>query len=188
MGDGTVNLQRLLGNFLLAVGRQVFERPHIVQAVSQLDHDHADVVHHGEHHLAQVLRLLLFLGREINFADFCDTLDDVSHLLAKFLADIDDGHRGVFHRIVQQPGRHRDRIHLHLGEHQGNFQGMHEVGLARGATLPGMHVQRIIVGFFDEFQIVRGPIGLHPLHQVAEARDREDIGCDLFAQSRHVGL
>ena len=80
-----------LGNFLLAIGRQVFERAHVVQAVGQFDEDDANVVDHGQHHLAQVFCLLLFAGGEINFADLGYALDDMRDLLAEFLADVDDG-------------------------------------------------------------------------------------------------
>ena len=186
--DRPVDLERLLGDLLLAIGLQVLERAHVVQAVGQLDEHDADVVHHGEHHLAQVFGLLLFLGGEIDLADLGDAFDDVRDLLAEFLADVDDGDRGVFDGIVQQAGGNGDRIHLHLGQNQRHFKGMHQVRLTRGAGLAGMHLQGIVVGFLDDFQIVGRPVGLHPLHQVAKLRDREDVGCDLLAQRRHEGL
>ena len=102
VGDGGVDFQRLFGDLVLALGRQVLEGAHVVQAVGQLDEHHADVVDHGEHHLAQVFGLLLFPGGEVNLADFGDAFDDVSDLLAEFLADVDDGDRRVFDRIVEQ--------------------------------------------------------------------------------------
>ena len=91
VGDGRVDLQRFFGDFVLAVGLQVFERAHVVQPVGQLDEHYADVVDHGEHHLAQVFGLLLLARGEINFADLGDALDDMRDLLAEFLADVDDG-------------------------------------------------------------------------------------------------
>ena len=120
-------------------GGEVLERAHVVQAIGQLDEHDADVVDHGEHHLAQVLGLLLFLGGEIDFADLGDAFDDVGDLLAEFLANVDDRDRGVFDRIVQQSGGNRDRIHLHLGEDERNFERMDKVGLTRGAGLAGVH-------------------------------------------------
>ena len=89
------------GDFLLAVGRQMLQGAHVMQAVGQLDEHHADVIHHRQHHLAQVFGLLFFAGGEVDGADLGDALDDVRHLLAKFFADIDDRHRGIFHRIMQ---------------------------------------------------------------------------------------
>ena len=134
--DGRVNLQRLFGDLLLALRRQVLQRPHVVQAVGQLDQHDADVVHHGQHHLAQVFRLLLFAGGKINLADLGDAFDNVRDLLAELLANIDNRDRRVFHRVVQQPGGDRHRIHLHFRQHQRHFQRMHQIRLAGGARLP----------------------------------------------------
>src|SRR5579883_3329323 len=85
----------------------------------------ADRLHNMRtHHLPQVLGLLLFLGGKVNPADLGHALDNMRHLLAEFLADVHDRHRRVFHRIVQQPGGHRHRIHLHFRQHQRHFKGM----------------------------------------------------------------
>ena len=69
----------------------MFQGAHIVQAIGQFDQDDADVVDHGEHHLAQVFCLLLFAGGEVDLADLGDAFYDVRDLLAEFFADVDDG-------------------------------------------------------------------------------------------------
>ncbi len=130
VGDGRVDFQRLFGDFVLALGLQVLERAHVVQAVGQLDEHHADVVDHGQHHLAQVFGLLFFARGEVDFADLGDALDDVGDLLAEFLADVDDGDGGVFDRIVQQSGGDGDRVHFHFGENERDFERMDQIGLA----------------------------------------------------------
>ena len=89
MRDGSVDVERLAGNFLLALGRQVLEGAHVVQAVGEFDEDDADVVDHGQHHLAEVFGLRFFAGGEVDLADLGDALDDVGDLLAEFLADFD---------------------------------------------------------------------------------------------------
>ena len=188
VGDGRINLQRLFGDLVLAIGRQVLQRAHVVQAVGQFDEHHADVVDHGQHHLAQVFGLLLFARREVNFADLGDAFDDVRDLLAEFLANVDDGDRGVFDRIVQQSGGHGDRVHLHFGEDERDFQGMDEIRLAGGAALAFMMFQGVIVGLLDDGEIVLRTVLLHPLHQVAELGERKGSGRDLLAQARHVRL
>ena len=128
------------------------------------------------------------LGGEIDFADLGDAFDDVRDLLAEFLADVDDGDRGVFDGIVQQAGGDGDRVHLHLGQNQRDFQRMNQVGLAGGAALAGMVFLGKLVGLADEFQIVVGPVGPHAAHQLTELGDREHIGRELLAQGRHDGL
>ena len=44
------------------------------------------------------------------------------------------------------------------------------------------------VGFLDEGQIVVGPVGADLAQEIAKACDRQNIGRDLLAQSRHVRL
>jgi len=60
------------------------------QTVGQLDEHDANVIHHGQHHLAQVFGLLFFPRSEIDGADLGDALYDMRYLLAEFLADVDD--------------------------------------------------------------------------------------------------
>ena len=122
VGDGGVDFQGLAGDGLPAFFRQVLQGAHVVQAVGQLDEDHANVVHHGQHHLAQVLGLALFAGVEIDLADLGDALDDVRHLVAEFLFDLLDGDGGVFDQVVQQAGGDGDGVQLHLRQHAGDFQ------------------------------------------------------------------
>ncbi len=63
--DGRIDFDGLAGDALAALGAEVAERPHIVQAVGQLDHDDADILHHGQQHLAEALRLAVLGGEEI---------------------------------------------------------------------------------------------------------------------------
>ena len=172
----------------LAIGLQVFEGAHVVQAVGELDEHYADVVDHGEHHLAQVFGLRFFARGEINLADLGDAFDDVRDLLTKFFADIDDGDRGVFDRVVQQAGGDRDRVHFHLGEHLRHFEWVNQVRLTRGAGLAFVMLQGVVVGFLNDGEIVLRTIFLDPLHQLAELGEGESGGRDLLAQARHVGL
>ena len=184
--DGGVNVEGLAGNLLLAVGGKMLQGAHVVQAVGQLDEHDANVVDHGQHHFAEVFRLLFFARGEINGADLGDAFDNMGDLLAKFLADIDDSDGGVFHGIMQKAGGDGDRVHLHFGQNQRDFQGMNQVGFAGGAALSGMVFLGKLVGLADEFEIVVGPVGPHPAHQLTELGYREDIGRELLAQGRHA--
>ena len=163
----------------------MLEGAHIVQAVREFDEHHADVIDHGEHHLAQIFRLLLFAGGEIDFADLGHAFDNVRDLLAELLANIDDGDGSIFHRVMQQPGGYGNRIHLHFGQHMRDFERVNEIGLARGADLAGVMLLGKFVGLADDLQIVGGTVFAHHPHQVTELGDGEDIGRDLMAQSRH---
>src|SRR5437763_6329635 len=101
VGDRRINVEGLAGNFLLALLGQMLERAHVVQTVGELNKPDADVVNHGEHHLAQIFGLLLFARREINLADLRNALHYVRNLFTEFFANINDGERSVFDRIVQ---------------------------------------------------------------------------------------
>ena len=174
-----------VGDFLLAFGIEMFEGAHVVQAVGELDEDDADVVDHGEHHFAEVLGLRFFSGREIDFADLGDALDDVGDLFAEFLADFNAGDRGVFDGVVEEAGGDGDGIHFHVGENVADFERMHEVGLAGGAVLSGVVFLGEFVGFLDEVEVVVGTVLAQLPHQLAEAGGREHVGRNLFTQRRH---
>ncbi len=62
LGDGRIDFPGLPGDTDLALRLLVFQRAHIVQTVRQLDHDHPDILGHGQKHLPQILRLHLQLG------------------------------------------------------------------------------------------------------------------------------
>ena len=66
VGDRRVDVARLLRDLDPALLRQVVQRPHVVQAVGELDQDDADVVDHRQQHLAEVLRLPLLARRELD--------------------------------------------------------------------------------------------------------------------------
>ena len=115
MRNWRINVLRFVRDFFLTLARQMLQRAHIVQAVGQLDHDHADIIHHGQHHLADVFRLPLLGAGKIDFADLGNAFDDVRHLLAELALDVFNSDGGVFDRIVQQAGNDGRRIHLHFG-------------------------------------------------------------------------
>ena len=135
MRDGGVDFQRLARNLRLPFRGQILQGAHVVQTVGQLDEHHADVIHHGQHHLAHVLGLGLFARGEFDLADLGDALDDVSDLLAELGLDLVDRDRGVFHGVVQQAGDDGGGVEPHLRQHHSDFQRMHQVRLARLACL-----------------------------------------------------
>ena len=87
VGDRRVDVERLLGDLDAPLLRQVVERPHVVQPIGELDQDDADVIHHRQQHLAEVLGLPLLAGREGDGADLGHALDDVGDLGAEELGD-----------------------------------------------------------------------------------------------------
>ena len=135
VGDRRVDVARLLRDLHPALLGQVVERPHVVEAIGELDEDDADVVDHRQQHLAEVLRLALLARRELDRAELGDPFDDVGDVGAEQLPDPLDRRLGVLDDVVQQPGGDGDHVELHVGEQVGDLERMHEVGLARVAHL-----------------------------------------------------
>ena len=135
VGDRRVDVARLLRDLHPPLFRQVMERAHVVQPVGELDQDDADVVHHREQHLAEVLRLPLLARRERDRPQLGDPFDDVRDVGAEQLLDALDRGLRVLDDVVQQAGGNRDDVELHVGELVGDFERVDEVGLARMAHL-----------------------------------------------------
>ena len=188
VGDGRVDVQGFARDLLLPLLREILQGAHVVQAVGQLDEHHADVVHHGQHHLAHVLGLRLFGGSEIDFADLGDALDDVGHLLAELRLDLVHGHGGVFHGVVQQPGDDGGGVQPHVRQHDGDFQGMHQVGFARLAHLSFVMLFGEFVGLLHQGLVFGGAVGADFAQKIAKAGNGENVGRDVLAQCRHVRL
>ena len=109
---------------------QIAQRAHVVDAVGQLDQDDADVLHHGQQHFAEALRLAVFGGVEIELAQLGDAIHAARHFFAELLAHLVDGDAGVFHHVVQQAGLHGDDIHAHVRQDVGHHERVDHVGLA----------------------------------------------------------
>ena len=134
-GERGIDVHRLLGDAPALFGRHEVERAHVVQAVGELDQQHADVGRDGEQELAQVLGLRLLAGDEVEPLDLGQAVDDGADLGAEQLVDLGAGRVGVLDGVVQQ--RHGDRgvVELQVGEDGGDFERMGEVRVARGALL-----------------------------------------------------
>ena len=70
-----VDVERLLTDLARAVPGEVVQGAHVVEAVGELDHEHAQVAGHGDEHLAEVLRLPFLARRERELADLGDAVD-----------------------------------------------------------------------------------------------------------------
>ena len=125
------------------------ERAHVVLTVCQLDDGHADIMRHGQDHLADILGLSLFLGVKGHLADFRYAVDDIRHLFPEFRFQLVNGGAGILHGIMQQSGRHGMLVKTHLGKGQRHRGGMHHVRLAGKTHLTGVCGCRVVIGFAD---------------------------------------
>ena len=172
VGDRRVDVERLLRRADAPLLRHVLQRPHVVQAVGELDEDDADVVHHRQQHLAEVLDLALLAGRERDGADLGHALDDVRDVVAEGLADALDGGQGVLDDVVEQAGGDAHDVELHVGEDVGDLEGMDEVGLAGMADLSLVLQGREDVGPPEQLEVGVRAVGPDLFEQVLEANHR----------------
>ena len=75
-----IDLERLLRRLHLLLLRQVLDRAHVVQAIRELDRDHARVVGHRHDHLAVVVGLRLLAGLELDPRQLRHALDELRDL------------------------------------------------------------------------------------------------------------
>ena len=87
-GQRRIDLHRLLGDAQALVLRHMVERAHVVQAVGELDQQHAHVLGDRQQQLAQVLRLLGLLGDEVELLQLGQALDQLADVGAEQLVDL----------------------------------------------------------------------------------------------------
>jgi hypothetical protein len=123
-----VDLQRLAGLALRRLPGYVAPRAGVVQPVGELDDQDADVPRHGDHHLADGLRL-----RGVAVADLVELghpVDEHRHFLAEVGLQCRQAVGGVLDGVVEQGGRQGCRGHAQLGEDGGHGERVGDVGVA----------------------------------------------------------
>jgi hypothetical protein len=100
-----------------------------VQAVRQLDEQDADVARDGDEELAEVLRLLRFLGDEIEALDLGEALDRARRSPCRISGRSRARDVGVLDRLQQRGGN--GVVELELGQDRRDLEGMGEIRIAR---------------------------------------------------------
>ena len=144
-----------------------------MQAVRQLDQDHADVLRHGEEHLSEVLRLdvQLVVGPG-DLGQLRDAVHQKSHVRAEHTAYLPLGKNGIFHHIVKQSRDDRLLVQLQLRQDNGDTQGMDDVGFAGFSALIHVGILRCHVCPLDQTDIVRGMIAPYRFDQTVVEKIR----------------
>ena len=150
-----VNIDGFGRDFELLVFGHGIQGAHIVQAVGQLDENHAHIVRKGKKNFFEVLGLqrsrLVLVKDDVYFGE---PVHNTRHRSTKARFDVGEGVFGVFHHIVQKGAHHRRWPQADVGHHNvGHLQGMKDIGFARLAAGVGMgrhgQVERILnVGAF----------------------------------------
>ena len=154
VGQRRVDVERLARNGHLSLGLLVFEGAHVVQPVGQLDEHHADVLAHGQEHLAQGFGLLLLAGGEVQPGELRDAVHQQRHLRAELLLDGLGGDLlDVLHAVVQKPRRDGGCVQGQVGQRVGHAERMDDIGLARASFLARVRLVGKLIGLFDQRKI-----------------------------------
>ena len=72
-----------------------------MQPIAELDQHHANVLRHGEEHLANVLGMLLLSTHCRELAQLGDAINQDANLIAEALCDLGSGHRRVLGNVME---------------------------------------------------------------------------------------
>ncbi len=154
MGERRVEVARFLRDADALLRRQILERPHVVQAVGELDDDDARVLGDREEQLAIALDLpLLRRSARRQLGDLREPVDDVGDRTPELLLHVGDRELGVFDDVVEQPGGDGHRIELQLGEDLRDLDRVRDVRLARVAALAAVRLLAEAIGAHEQFAI-----------------------------------
>ena len=109
LGQRGVDLLRLAGDADLLLVRQGAQRAHVVEPVGELDEDDADVLRHGQEHLADVLGLLLLVRQGAELGELGHAVDEARHVGPEALLEVAEVVVGVLGDVVEQRPRSRPR-------------------------------------------------------------------------------
>ena len=158
--QGRVDAHRLVGLEDAAVLRDGHERAHVVQAVGQLDDDDADVLGHGEEHLAQVERLLLGQARHGDVRELRHAVNQLGDLGPKELGELIERGIGVFDGVMEKARAQHVNVGVEvLRQDDGDFHRVVDVRLARLALLVAMVGARKLIGALNLLHLVGAQVG-----------------------------
>ena len=142
----------------LRLGREILQSTHVMQAIGQLDDQHANITHHGQEHLAQVLRLFLcgIRGPDVALspcsAKLGHPVNEFGNRLAKLALELRESYLSVFEDIMENPCRDARHIHAEVGENGGDFKRVYDKGIPRFASLGPVVGRGIVDGMVQQVE------------------------------------
>ena len=161
-----VDLQRLAGDPLLGLFAHELERPHIVDAIAELHEEHADVAGHRDDHFAEVLRLAVLFGGEVDLRQLGDAIDERGDLSTELLLDVVERDERVLDDVVEEPRADAGRVEAEIGDDARDVRRVDEIGVSRFARLAGVHPVAEIVRALDEIDVSGRLVRPHPPDQL----------------------
>ena len=165
-GERCVDVERLLCDAAARGCGHEFQGAHVVQAVGELDQEHADIVGDGEQELAEILRLLGLARHQFQPLQLGQALDQRADLMAKNLVDLGPRRLGVLDGVVQQGCDDGGVIELQPGQDRRDLERVGEIGIAGGAGLRAMRLHGIDIGAVEQVLVRVRVVGTDFLNQV----------------------
>jgi len=151
-----------------AVLAQRHEGPHVVQAVGELDDDDADVLAHGDEHLAQGVGLRLGEGLYLETGYLGDAIDEQRDLGAEGLLDLFERDGGILDGVVEYGGADGVAVHAQVRQDTRDLERMVDEGLAALATLVAVGLTGEPIGTIDALEVRFVEIGCEGLGEPGE--------------------
>ena len=126
-GKRRIDIQCLLGDATARGVRHEFQRAHVVQAIGELDQQHADVVGDRQQQLAQILGLLGLARDQFKPLQLGQALDQRTDLVAEDVIDLGARRLGVLDGVVQQRCDDGGVVELEPGEDRRDFERMRKI-------------------------------------------------------------
>ena len=152
-GERGVDVEGFLGDAAARGRRHEFQRPHVVQAVGELDQEHADVVGDRQQQLAQILGLLGLARHQFEPLQLCQPLHQRADLVSEDGVDLGAGGLGILDGIVQQRGHDGGIVELEVGEDRRDLERVREIGIPGGAGLRAMRLHRVDIGAIEQILV-----------------------------------
>ena len=148
-----IKVEGLFGYAATLGGGHNANSAHVVQSVSQLNHDHTNVFRHGHGHLLEVFCLGLVTAGK-NLTQFRNTIDNFGYRFAELIAEGLFVCFGVLNNIMQQCRHDRLRVHAHIRQNLRHRGWVSDVGVSGASGLPLMGLLGIGVSPCDQSQLV----------------------------------
>ena len=138
MRERRVDLERLARLAELLLLRHRPERPHVVEAVGELDQDDPHVRGHRDHHLPVVLGLALVPALERDAGQLRHPVDEMGDRLAEALLDLLEARARVLDGVVQERGAEGLGVEAQTGADLRHLDRVVDELLAGAAALVGV--------------------------------------------------
>ena len=170
-GQRRIDIDRLFCVPSLHLRRNEMQRAHVVQTVGELHEQNAHIVGDREQELAEILRLLGFLGDEIELLQLGQAVDQRADIGAEHLVDLAARRRRILDRVVQQRGRDGGVVELQIGQDRRHFERMGKIRIARRALLLAMRLHGVDIGAVEQGFVGIGIVAADPVEQFVLPHD-----------------